>query len=34
MTTIEVPGVGEFLNTALRFARRGVSLKPGTQLGH
>jgi len=31
--TMDVPGFGESLDTALRFARRGVSLEPGSQLG-
>ena len=31
--SMDVPGFGESLETALRFARRGVSLEPGSQLG-
>jgi len=31
--TMDAPGFGESLDTALRFARCGVSLEPGSQLG-
>lgn len=33
MYTFDVPGFHEPLDTALRYARRGVSLEPGSQLG-
>ena len=33
MYSVDAPGFEESLDTALRFARRGVSLEPGSQLG-
>jgi len=33
MYTFDVPGFEEALETAIQFARRGVSLEPGSQLG-